>query len=489
MSGERSSPIVIPERLRSVLEATRPVAERFHAAGRRVYLVGGPVRDGIAGRPGGGEPGPEVDIDLTTEATPEETEALVADLADALWSQGRRFGTIGLLHAGRRFEITTHRAEAYEADSRKPEVRYGRDIETDLSRRDFTVNAMALSLPDLVLVDPFDGIGDLAARRLRTPLDPEVSFSDDPLRMLRAARFVAGYGLTPDAALVEAVEAMRPRLAIVSRERIRDEFDKLLVLPNPTAGLWFLVNTGLAAEFVPELLALALEQDPVQRHKDVLAHTIAVVEKASPDKVLRLAALFHDIGKPLTRSIGPDGVHFHHHDVVGARMTRLRMQELRYPTNEVEDVARLVELHLRFHTYQMGWTDSAVRRYARDAGPLLGRLNELTRCDCTTRNQAKARDLGLRMDELERRLAELRELEELDSLRPELDGVAVMRQLGIPPGPDVGAALEFLLQIRLDEGLLGEDEIRRRLDAWWAYRQGQRAAGTTPHEDELRVDD
>jgi len=470
VSREPSSPRVVPERLRPVLEATLPIAERFQAAGKRLFLVGGPVRDGIAGRPGGGEPGPEADIDLTTDATPDEIESLISDLAEARWTQGKRFGTIGLKRSGRRFEITTHRAEAYLPDSRKPEVRFGNDIVTDLSRRDFTVNAMALSLPELVLVDPFDGIADLAARRLRTPLDPEVSFSDDPLRMLRAARFIAGYELTPDAALVTAVETMRSRLEIVSKERIRDELDKLLVLPVPSRGLWFLVNTGLAAEFLPELPALALEQDPIQRHKDVLAHTIAVVDKTSPDKTLRLAALFHDVGKPLTRSIGPGGVHFHHHDVVGAKMARRRMTELRYPTETIEDVERLVLLHLRFHTYKMGWTDSAVRRYAHDAGPLLDRLNELTRCDCTTRNQAKARDLALRMDELEQRLAELREKEELDSIRPQLDGVAVMKHLGIPPGRDVGAALEYLLQIRLDEGLLDEGEILRRLDSWWAER-------------------
>jgi poly(A) polymerase len=467
------SPAEFPERLRPALEATAAIAERFQAAGKRLYLVGGPVRDVIAGRPGGGEPGPEADIDLTTDATPDEIEALVSGLAEASWNQGKRFGTIGLLRAGRRFEITTHRAEAYAPDSRKPEVRFGDDIETDLSRRDFTVNAMALSLPELKLVDPFDGIGDIAARRLRTPLDPEVSFSDDPLRMLRAARFIAGYGLVPDPELVAAVETMRSRLEIVSRERIRDELDKLLVLPVPTAGLWFVVNTGLAEEFLPELPALALEQDPVQRHKDVLAHTIAVVEKASPERTLRLAALFHDVGKPLTRSIGPGGVHFHHHDVVGAKMARKRMRELRYPTEVIEDVDRLVALHLRFHTYQMGWTDSAVRRYAHDAGDLLDRLNELTRCDCTTRNLAKARDLAARMDQLERRLAELREREELDSIRPQLDGVAVMRHLGITPGRAVGAALEFLLQIRLDEGVLDDEEILRRLDAWWADRSSR----------------
>jgi poly(A) polymerase len=462
--------MLVPERFRTVIEAALPIAERFQAAGKRLFLVGGPVRDGIAGRPGGVEPSPDVDIDLTTDATPDEVEALVCDLASAMWSQGKRFGTIGLNSGGHRFEITTHRAEAYAPDSRKPEVRFGDDIETDLSRRDFTVNAMAVSLPDLVLIDPFDGLADLVARRLRTPLDPEVSFSDDPLRMLRAARFIAGYDLRPDDDLVTAVETMHSRLQIVSRERIRDELDKLLMLPSPSKGLWFLVNTGLAQEFLPELPALALEQDPIQRHKDVLAHTIAVVEKTSPDRVLRLAALFHDVGKPLTRSIGPGGVHFHHHDIVGAKLTRRRMQELRYPTEVIDDVERLVALHLRFHTYKMGWTDSALRRYAHDAGPLLGRLNELTRCDCTTRNEAKARELGLRMDELEQRLAELREREELESIRPQLDGVAVMKHLGIPPGRDVGAALEFLLQIRLDEGLLDEEEILRRLDDWWAER-------------------
>jgi len=477
MSQQHGSNDGVPERLRPVLEATAPIAERFQAAGKRLFLVGGPVRDGIAGRPGGGEPGPEADIDLTTNATPDEVEALVAELADAFWTQGKRFGTIGLMRAGRRFEITTHRAEAYVPESRKPEVRFGDDIETDLSRRDFTVNAMALSLPELVLVDPFDGIGDLAARRLRTPLDPEVSFSDDPLRMLRAARFIAGYYLKPDAELVTAVEAMRSRLEIVSRERIRDELDKLLLLPDPADGLWFLVNTGLAEEFLPELPALALEQDPIQRHKDVLAHTVAVIGKTTPDRTLRLAALFHDVGKPLTRSIGPGGVHFHHHDVVGAKLARKRMTELRYPTEVIDDVAQLVELHLRFHTYKMGWTDSAVRRYANDAGPLLDRLNELTRCDCTTRNQNKARELALRMDELEARLAELREKEELGAIRPQMDGVAVMKHLKIPPGRDVGAALDFLLQIRLDEGVLGEEEILGRLDAWWAERRAQRPEG------------
>ncbi|MGO9197421.1 MAG: CCA tRNA nucleotidyltransferase [Acidimicrobiales bacterium] len=461
---------MVPERLRPVLDLTAPIATRFRSAGKTLYLVGGTVRDAIAGRPGGVKGG-DVDIDLTTDAVPDDIEELIKPLASAIWTQGKRFGTIGAMVRGHRFEITTHRAEAYDPDSRKPEVRFGDDIFADLSRRDFTVNAMALEVPGLEMIDPYGGLEDLAARRLRTPLDPGMSFSDDPLRMMRAARFLAGYGLMPDDALVKAVTEMHERLSIVSAERIRDELDKLLLLPEPSDGLWFLIRTGLAAEFLPELPALELEQDPIQRHKDVLAHTIAVVAKTSPDKVLRLAALFHDVGKPKTRAVGPDGVSFHHHDVVGARMTRERMKALRYPTSEIEDVSKLVELHLRFHTYKMGWTDSAVRRYAHDAGPLLGRLNELTRCDCTTRNAARAKALGQRMDELEERLAELRKQEELAALRPEMDGVEVMAALGIPPGRAVGAALDFLMRIRIEEGLIGKDEVLRRVHEWWAARQ------------------
>ncbi len=440
------------------------------AAGKRVYLVGGTVRDAIAGRPGGIPDGLDVDIDLTTDALPDEIEELIGPLATTTWTTGKRFGTIGALVEGRRLEVTTHRAEAYDPQSRKPEVAFGDDVREDLARRDFTVNAMALELPSLELVDPYGGTDDLAARRLRTPLDPRASFSDDPLRMMRAARFLAGYDLTADDDLVAAVVDMHERLGIVSAERIRDELDKLLVLPKPGAGLWFLVHTGLASEFLPELPALELEQDPIHRHKDVLAHTIAVVEKASPEKVLRLAALFHDIGKPKTREIGPQGVSFHHHDIVGARMTRERMKALRYSSEDIEAVSRLVELHLRFHTYKMGWTDSAVRRYAHDAGPLLDPLNELTRSDCTTRNAARARELSERIDELELRLAELREKEELAAIRPELDGVAVMHELGIPPGREVGEAIDFLMKMRLEEGLVGEDEARRRLRAWWEAR-------------------
>jgi poly(A) polymerase len=465
--------VVIPERLRPLVEETRELAELFAVAGHRLYLVGGVVRDAVLGRID-----PNGDLDFTTDATPDEIEALVNGWADATWTQGKRFGTIGVLKRrpgqepmARRLEITTHRAEAYPPDSRKPDVVFSRAVEADLARRDFTVNAMALSLPNLQLVDPFDGVGDLAAARLRTPLAPDESFNDDPLRMLRAARFIAGYRLRPEPALLDAVSRLRGRLEIVSAERIRDELDKLMVVEHPGDGLWFVVRTGLAEEFLPELPALGLEQDPIHRHKDVLAHTVAVVENTSPDRILRLAALFHDVGKPKTRSFGSGGaVSFHHHEVVGARITRDRMRALHYPVEDIELVTRLVELHLRFHTYRMGWTDSAVRRYVRDAGPLLGRLNELTRCDCTTRNVARARALGRRMDELEARITDLRSREELAAIRPDLDGRAVMARLGIKPGPVVGEALAYLLELRLEEGPLGPEEAGRRLDEWWAQR-------------------
>jgi poly(A) polymerase len=444
------------------------LADRFQRAGFRLYLVGGVVRDALLGRL---DASGHHDLDFTTDARPDQIEALVSSWADGLWLQGTRFGTVGLIKDGRRIEITTHRAEAYHPDSRKPDVEFADAIEADLSRRDFTVNAMALALPEPRLIDPFDGIDDLAARRLRTPLSPEVSFSDDPLRMLRAGRFIAGYHLTPDKDLVDAVVGLRTRLEIVSDERVRDELDKLMVTEDPSEGLWFLINTGLAEEFLPELPALALEQDPIHRHKDVLAHTIAVVAQCRPDRILRLAALFHDVGKPKTRSFGPGGmVSFHHHEVVGARMTRDRMRALHYPTEDIERVSRLVELHLRFHTYKMGWTDSAVRRYVRDAGPLLDRLNELTRSDCTTRNVAKARALARRMDDLTVRIDDLRQREELAAIRPDLDGNEVMAHLGLKPSRAVGEALDFLLEVRLDEGPLSKEEAIRRLDDWWADR-------------------
>ena len=467
---------VIPERFTPVLEDVGPLADAFAAAGHRLYLVGGVVRDLLLGVDH------LEDYDFTTDATPDQIEAVLSRFpgVEALWTQGKRFGTIGAkvrLGAGDAarvidHEITTHRAEAYDPDSRKPEVRFSTEIEADLSRRDFTINAMALSLPDARLVDPFGGTADLAAKVLRTPLSAEESFSDDPLRMLRAARFLTRYDLKPDDELVAAVESMGERLAIVSAERIRDELDRLIVLPDPSPGLWFLADTGLAEHFLPELPALRLEQDPIHHHKDVLAHTIAVVRKTSPDLVLRLAALFHDIGKPATRDFGPRGVTFHHHEVVGARMTRKRMKELRYPNEVRDDVSQLVFLHLRFHGYgEEAWTDSAVRRYVRDAGHLLDKLNELTRCDCTTRNRRRAEQLARRMDQLEERIQALREQEALDAIRPDLDGQQVMALLGVRPGPVVGEALQMLLDARMEEGPLGEEEATRRLLAWWEDRQ------------------
>jgi poly(A) polymerase len=458
---------VIPERLQPILDQVRPLAERFDAAGHRLYLVGGIVRDLMLGRETH-----DADIDLTTDARPETIRTLLeGNVVDAVWNQGQAFGTIGAKRGDVIFEITTHRAEAYRSDSRKPSVTFTDDIAVDLSRRDFTVNAMALRLPDLELIDPYGGLDDLAAGRLRTPLAPDESFNDDPLRMLRAARFIAGYGLKPDPELVEAVERLRQRLSIVSPERIRDELSKLLLVQDPSPGLWFIADTGLADEFLPELRAMRVEQDPIHRHKDVLAHTIAVVAKTRPRLVVRLAALLHDVGKPKTRAIGPRGVSFHHHEVVGARMARDRMRALRFPNDITDAVQRLVFLHLRFHGYgDEVWTDSAVRRYARDAGPLLDDLNELTRCDCTTRNERKARMLAARMDALEERIAELREREELAAIRPDIDGNRVMELLGIEPGREVGEALQMLLEARLDEGPLGEDEAERRVLAWWAER-------------------
>ncbi|MCL5948125.1 MAG: CCA tRNA nucleotidyltransferase [Actinobacteria bacterium] len=465
---------MIPERVHEIVSMTGKLCDRFQAAGKQLYLVGGTVRDLILGKSASvGVPGlPDAmpDLDFATDARPDEIQALVGGWADNVWIQGKQFGTIAALKDGLRYEITTYRAEVYNPGTRNPEVTFGDSLEEDLVRRDFTVNSMALSLPSLELIDPFGGVNDLAAGRLRTPSSPEKSFSDDPLRMLRAARLIAGYHLVPVDELVSAVSELAGRIEVVSRERIRDELDKLLVVNRPSSGLKFLVDTGLAGEFLPELPALGLEQDPIHRHKDVLAHTLAVVDKSSPERLLRLAALFHDVGKPATRSFSSGGVSFYHHDVVGARMARMRMKQLRYSKEDIETVSGLVELHLRFHTYRFGWTDSAVRRYVRDAGPLLSWLNELTRCDCTTRDPDKARKLNLRMDELERRIEELRLREELDAIRPDLNGVQVMEHLGIPPGHEVGEALSFLLELRMDRGPLSESEAYRELDEWWKHR-------------------
>ena len=461
-----------PARLRAYLDPASPVQElaRLLAdAGHECYLVGGSVRDALLDRA-------PTDIDVTTDARPDVVERVVRPWADHVWLQGQRFGTVGCEKAGMRIEVTTFRAEVYRPESRKPEVAYSDDLETDLSRRDFTVNAMAIRLPDPALVDPFSGAADLAARRLRTPLAPEVSFLDDPLRMLRAARFIAQFELEPAPELVAAVEELRHRMEIVSAERIRDELSKLLLVDDPSAGLWFLAETALSDEFLPELNSMRLEQDPVHTHKDVLAHTIAVVKNTDPRLVVRLAALFHDVGKPKTRSFASGGVSFHHHEVVGARMTEERMRALKYPNDVVDDVVKLVYLHLRIHTYAMGWTDKAVRRYVRDAGDLLDDLNHLQRSDCTTRNKNRARALARRMDELEARIAELREQEELDAIKPPLDGRQVMEHLGVPPGRVIGEALDFLLEARLDEGPISEADAYARLDEW-ARARGIEPAG------------
>ena len=456
-----------------MLAEVAPLGELFRAQHKKLFLVGGSVRDLLIGRAT-----TELDFDFTTDAHPDEIKSIIAGWADAIWTPGERFGTISAQKGSRTYEITTHRAEAYSPESRKPDVEFSTKIEDDLSRRDFTVNAMALEITAdaPVLVDPYGGLADLMSKVLRTPLSPTESFSDDPLRMMRAARFIAGMQLVPVDELVAAVRTIADRLKIVSAERIRHELDRLLVTDHPTAGLWFLVDTGLAEHFFPELPAMRLEQDPIHRHKDVLTHTFAVVENVRPDaspdfdfRITRLAALFHDIGKPRTRGYKDGkGVTFHHHEVVGARMTKARLKALKYSSQDVDAITELVALHLRFHTYAMGWTDSAVRRYVRDAGPLLNELNVLTRCDCTTRNEKKALLLARRMDDLERRIAEVMAREELAALRPELDGAQVMELLGIPPGRDVGKAMEFLMEIRLEEGLIGTDAITERLRAWWA---------------------
>jgi poly(A) polymerase len=425
----------------------------------------------------------DFEIDFTTNARPEDIERLMKPLCTALWQQGRAFGTIGgtLRGSGVKVEVTTFRSEAYVDHSRKPSVEWGDSLEADLSRRDFTINALALDVIALneetpgvqTLFDFYQGFHDLQDRVLRTPIDPEILFSDDPLRMLRAARFAARFDMTIDPAVEAAATKMAERLTKVSAERIRGELDLLLLTTRPSIGLDFIVRTGLADYFVPELPKLQLEQDPVHHHKDVLKHTWAVVDKTSPSLVLRLAALFHDIAKPNTRAITDEGVTFRFHDVVGAKITRQRLAALKYSQDMIDDVAALVELHLRFHTYKLGWSDRAVRRYVRDAGDLLEELNELTRCDCTTRNARKAQTLAARMDELEERITILREQEDLMRLRPALDGTAVMALLDIKPSRAVGEALDFLMEIRLDEGEISTDEAAIRLREWWNERNDQ----------------
>ncbi len=443
----------------------------FTDAGEEIALVGGPVRDSFLGRL-------QNDLDFTTSARPEVTERLLTGWADAIWDMGRDFGTIGARRGDWMIEITTYRSESYDPDSRKPEVEYGDHIEGDLGRRDFSVNSMALMLPQRTLVDPFGGIVDLAHRTLRTPGRPEDSFSDDPLRMLRAARFAAQLGFTVAPEVVRAMTEMAERISIVSAERIRDELVKLVMAPDPRRGLTLLVDTGLAEYVLPELPALRLERDEHHRHKDVYEHSLTVLEQAiaqeeerfgGPDFVSRFAALMHDVGKPRTRRFVKGGaVTFHHHDVVGAKLTRKRMKALRFSNEETDAVSALVELHLRFHGYGTGeWTDSAVRRYVRDAGDQLTRLHVLTRADCTTRNQRKADRLRRTYDSLEERIARLSEQEELNAVRPDLDGNQIMEILGIPAGREVGAAYKFLLELRLDNGPMSPEEATAALLAWW----------------------
>ncbi|MDQ3620165.1 MAG: CCA tRNA nucleotidyltransferase [Actinomycetota bacterium] len=435
------------------------LAERFRAASQELFLVGGTVRDAFLGRP-------QEDLDFATDAPPERTLELVQPEAEATWLQGMKFGTVGARISGLHMEITTFRTETYAPESRHPDVAFAPSIDSDLSRRDFTVNAMALRLPEKEAVDPFGGLKDLDARLLRTPIEPSDSFTDDPLRMLRAFRFASQLDFKVHDDVLAAISALRETLATVSAERIREEFTRLIMGGKPGNALQLADRTGIAELFLPELSALKLEQDPVHRHKDVFLHTLAVVERTRQDEELRVAALLHDIGKPKTRRIESGGVTFHHHEVVGAEMAEKRLRALRYPNETVLAVKELIRLHHRFHTYRLGWTDSAIRRYVRDAGPLLGKLNELVRADCTTQNPAKARELAGRMDELEERIKLLAEQEELARIRPELDGIQVMAYIGKEPGPVVGEALRHLLEVRLDEGILGEEVAYQRLDAW-----------------------
>ncbi len=458
--------------------SVRRLGDLFAGAGFQLYLVGGPVRDALLGRG-------ENDLDFTTDARPDDTERLLRRITGATWDMGREFGTIGArVREGAEdwvVEITTFRADAYDPHSRKPIVAFGDNLADDLVRRDFRVNAMALSVVTGGFEDPFDGLADLSDRVLRTPSLPEVSFSDDPLRMMRAARFSSQLGFTAAPDVVAAMTDMADRIEIVSAERVRDELAKLLLTDSPRAGLDLLVRTGLADRVLPELSALQREVDEHNRHKDIYDHTLTVLEQSialekarghDPDLVGRLAALLHDVGKPRTKRFEGGGkVSFHHHDVVGAKMTKKRLTALRFPTDDVKAVAKLVELHLRFHGYaDAEWTDAGVRRYVRDAGDELERLHILTRADCTTRNQRKAARLRQAYEQLEWRIDELAKAEELDAMRPDLDGTQIMETLGIRPGPQVGEAYRFLLERRIEEGPLGPDRARDELLAWWDAR-------------------
>jgi poly(A) polymerase len=451
---------------------TDSLAAAFKTAGHTLALVGGPVRDAILGRLGN-------DLDFTTSARPDATKAILSAWADAVWDQGAKFGTIAAKKGEITVEVTTHRSDVYDPNSRKPDVDFGDSILGDLGRRDFTVNAMALELTTASpeFIDPFDGVSDLAQRILRTPGKATDSFSDDPLRMMRAARFMSQLDFTVSPDVVEAMSEMADRISIISAERVHDELIKTLMSDQPRRGLALLVDTGIAQLILPELPLLKLEIDEHHHHKDVYEHTLTVLEQAialedrlgGPNLVIRLAALLHDIGKPKTRELIPGGgVSFHHHEVVGARMAKNRLKALRFDNETIEAVNTLVFLHLRFHGYGSGeWTDSAVRRYVRDAGDLLPYLHVLTRADCTTRNAKKAATLAATYDSLEERIATLQEAEELGKIRPDLDGNQIMEILGVKPSPLIGKAYAHLLELRLDRGPLGEEEARRELLAWW----------------------
>ena len=452
----------------------KELGEKFSKNGFEISLVGGPVRDAVLGKL-------VKDLDLTTNAKPEEIQKCLKGWADSIWDVGIKFGTVGAKVKDYVFEITTYRTEQYEDTSRKPSVEFGKTLEEDLARRDFTINAMALRLPNFELVDIYSGLTDLNNKILRTPLDAQISFSEDPLRILRAARFMSKLDLKPQADLVEAMKTLAERLKIVSMERINDEFNKLLLTDKPRPGIELLVETGVAEHFLPELPALKLEIDEHHHHKDVYQHSLTVLDQVidletkhqpqiEADLVLRIAALLHDIGKPKTRKFEGEGrVSFHHHEVVGARLAKKRLEKLRYSNEIIEQVCLLIELHLRFHGYGDGkWTDSAVRRYVRDAEEQLIRLHKLTRADCTTRNDAKAEKLRNAYNDLEQRIIELSKQEELKSMRPELDGAEIMKVLNIKPGPEVGKAYQFLLDLRLDKGIMGIEKATEELKTWWA---------------------
>ncbi len=472
--------------LRERVPAVAAIGRLFARHGHELALVGGPVRDVFLGQ----QPG---DLDLTTDATPDQVLEITKGWADKVWTVGIAFGTVGLRKGNSVFEITTYRSEQYGRTSRRPDVQYGRSLEEDLGRRDFTINAMAARLPDYEFIDPYRGFDALREKVLRTPGSPEQSFSDDPLRILRAARFAAKLGFTVAPEVRAAMTEQAGRLEIVSTERITSELTKLMLTPDPALGIDVLVQTGVADEVLPEVSRLRMEADEHHRHKDVYQHSLTVLRQAielepqyglEGDLTVRLAALLHDIGKPKTRSLLPDGrVAFHLHEVKGATMTKRRLTALRFPNDIVRDVSRLVELHLRFHGYGEGeWTDSAVRRYVRDAGPLLPRLHVLTRADCTTRNRAKAARLARAYDGLEQRIAELSEQEELARIRPELDGNEIMRVLGVPPGPVVGRAYDYLLELRIAAGELGRERVTQEL-LRWAAAEGIIPSPPEPDED------